>query len=305
MQNFYENLLNNNKLYTKYGRVATYIPELAKKNPESIGIYIYNIDGTEYGVGDFDEKFTIQSISKILSLMLALEDNGVDNVFSFVGAEPTGDSFNSIVNLEEKEIHKPYNPMINAGAIVTSSLIKGNSPEEKLDRLLKFTRKLADNNTIEICEKTYKSEKETGDRNRALAYFMKSFDSLQGNVEEILDFYFKQCSMLVSCKDMAKIASVLANDGVLPWTGEKVISRNICRITKTLMTTCGLYDASGDFAIKVGFPSKSGVGGGILSAVPHKMGIGTFAPALDEKGNSSAGIAMLSEMSEKLKLSIF
>lgn len=305
MQKFYDELINNNRCYTKQGQVATYIPELAKKNPNALGIYVYYLDGSEYGAGDYQEKFTMQSVSKILTLMLALKDNGVEEVFSHVGSEPTGDSFNSIVNLEEKAIHKPYNPMINAGAIVTSSLVKGNTVDEKIHRLLDFTKKLTDNESIIISEETYLSEKLTGDRNRALAYFMKSFKSLSGNVEEILDFYFKQCSILVNCKDLAKIAAVLANNGVLPWNNERIIPDNICRITKTLMTTCGLYDYSGDFAIKVGLPSKSGVGGGILSTVPNKMGIATYAPALDTKGNSSAGIATLTDLSEKLDLSIF
>lgn len=295
----------NNKKYVKYGSVADYIPALSKANPNDLGICVSTLDGNEYYVGDYNKKFTIQSMSKILTLMLALMDNGEEKVFSLVGAEPTGDSFNSITNLEVKDLHKPYNPMINAGAILTTSLIKGKNHQEKIERILSFAKKLSNNNDITINQNAYLSEKETGDRNRALAYFMKSYNSLSGNVDEILDIYFTQCSMEVTCQDIARIAAVLANDGILPWSKEDVIPRDICRITKTIMTTCGLYDASGDFAMHVGIPSKSGVGGGILSSVPKKMGIGVYGPSLDKKGNSIAGVEILKELSEELNLSIF
>lgn len=305
MNTVFSNIIENSKKYTSQGSVASYIPELSKANPNDLGIYIVSLDGNEYFAGDFDKKFTLQSISKIITLMLAIMDNGEQKVFSYVGAEPTGDSFNSIASLEVKSMHKPYNPMINAGAILTSSLILGNSAEEKIERILNFTKKLADNEDISIHESTYLSERETGDRNRALAYFMKSYNSMKGNVDEILDVYFSHCSMEVTCKDIAKIGAVLANDGILPWSGERIVPKEICRITKTIMVTCGLYDASGEFAIHIGIPAKSGVGGGILSAVPKKMGIGVYGPALDAKGNSVAGIQVLQQLSEKLDLNIF
>lgn len=305
MNTVFSNIIENSKKYTSQGNVASYIPELSKANPDDLGIYVVSLDGNEYFAGDFDKKFTLQSISKIITLMLAIMDNGEQKVFSYVGAEPTGDSFNSIASLEVKSLHKPYNPMINAGAILTSSLILGNSAEEKIERILNFTKKLADNENISINESTYLSERETGDRNRALAYFMKSYNSMKGNVDEILDVYFSHCSIEVTCKDIAKIGAVLANDGILPWSGERIVPKEICRITKTIMVTCGLYDASGEFAVHIGIPAKSGVGGGILSAVPKKMGIGVYGPALDAKGNSVAGIQVLQQLSEKLDLNIF
>lgn len=305
MDNIFENIIKNNIEYTKQGNVATYIPELAKANPTDLGVYVLTLDGQEYFAGDYDKKFTMQSISKVLALMLSLMDNGEIKVFEKVGMEPTGDSFNSIVDLELKNIHKPFNPMINAGAIATTSLLSGKSVDEKTERILNIARKLADNPDIEINEDVYLSEKLTGDRNRSLAYFMKSFNVIEGSVEDILEVYFKQCSIEVDCKDIANIGCVLANDGVSMKTGERIVPKRICRITKTIMSTCGLYDASGEFAVHIGFPAKSGVGGGIMASVPKKMGIGVYGPALDEKGNSIAGIQILKELSEKLDLDIY
>lgn len=305
MNKIFLNVIEDCRKYTSMGNVASYIPELSKANQNDLGICAIDVNGNEYCAGDFETKFTLQSISKVISLILAIMDNGEQRVFSFVGSEPTSDSFNSIASLEVKSLHKPYNPMINAGAILTSSLIKGNSTEEKINRMLEFTRLLTDNNNIHINKDTFLSEKETGDRNRALAYFMKSYNSMEGNVDEILDLYFSHCSIEVNCRDIAKIGSVLANDGVLPWSGKRIISKEICRITKTIMVTCGLYDASGEFAMHIGIPAKSGVGGGILAAVPRKMGIGVYGPSLDAKGNSVAGIQVLQQLSEKLDLNIF
>lgn len=246
----------------------------------------------------------MQSVSKILSLMLSLMDNG-EAVFEKIGMEPTGDSFNSIVNLELKSLHKPFNPMINAGAIAATAMIRGKSKEEKINRILDLAKKLSDNQNIKINENVYHSERITGDRNRSLAYFMKSYNLIEGNVEDELDVYFMQCSIDVTCKDIANMGCVLANDGISTKTGERIVSKQICRTVKTIMSTCGLYDASGEFAVHIGIPAKSGVGGGILAAVPHKMGIGVYGPALDDKGNSIAGIQILKELSEKLDLNIY
>jgi glutaminase len=305
MDNIFEGIIKNNIEYTKHGNVATYIPELAKADPGDLGVYVVTLEGQEYFAGDYYKKFTMQSISKVLALMLSLMDNGESKVFEKVGMEPTGDSFNSIVDLELKNIHKPFNPMINAGAIATTSLLAGNSVDEKTERILALARKLADNPNIKINENVYLSEKLTGDRNRSLAYFMKSFNVIEGSVEDILTVYFRQCSIEVDCRDIANIGCVLANDGISIKTGERIVPKRICRITKTIMSTCGLYDASGEFAVHIGIPAKSGVGGGIMASVPKKMGIGVYGPALDEKGNSIAGIQILKELSEKLDLDIY
>lgn len=305
MEDIFKNIIKNNIAYTRRGKVATYIPELAKANPDDLGVCLVTLDGQEYFAGDYNKKFTMQSISKILTLILSLMDNGEEKVFENVGMEPTGDSFNSIVNLELKNIHKPFNPMINAGAIATTSLLAGDTGDEKIERILDLARKLSGNENIEINEDVYLSEKLTGDRNRSIAYFMKSCNVIEGSVEDILDVYFKQCSIEVTCRDIANIGCVLANDGVSPKAGEKIVPKHICRITKTLMSTCGLYDASGEFAVHIGIPAKSGVGGGIIAAVPRRMGIGVYGPSLDEKGNSIAGIQILRELSEKLDLDIY
>ena len=219
--------------------------------------------------------------------------------------EPSGDPFNSIMKLETDEKTKPCNPMINAGAIVATSLIKGNSLEEKEERMLSFFRKIAKNDSIKINKEVYESEKLTGDRNRAMAYLLKNDGVIEGDVDEILDLYFKQCSIEVDTVDLARIGLLFANYGVDIETNERVISENISRIVKTFMVTCGMYDASGEFAIKVGIPAKSGVGGGIMASVPKRMGIGVYGPALDEKGNSIAGLKILEDLSKELELSIF
>lgn len=305
MFNLLNTLVEENKIYGKDGKVASYIPALSKANKDDLGVYVIDSRGKEYYSGDYDKKFTMQSISKIVSLILAIRDNGKYNVFKKVDVEPTGMGFNSIVNLEESDTGKPYNPMINAGAIVTTSLIDGNNIEEKLEKVLDLMRAVTNNKHIDINEEVYLSEKETGNRNRALAYFMKSTGILEGDVEEILDLYFKQCSIELTAKDLARFAAVLANDGVIPWTNEKIIPKEVCRIVKTIMVTCGMYDASGEFAVNVGIPAKSGVGGGIIATVPRKFGIGIYGPALDEKGNSIAGIKLIKDLSNELDLSIF
>lgn len=300
-----ESVVDNNRKWTKYGEVASYIPELARAQRDNLGICVYTTDNDEFLAGDHETKFTIQSISKIVALMLALMDNGEEYVFEKVGVEPTADSFNSIVSLETKNFHRPLNPMINSGAIAVISMIGGDSRYEAIERILRFIRKIAGNDEININEEVYLSEKETGNRNRALAYFMKSTGIIEGDVEEVLDVYFKMCSIEVSVRDIAKIGATLANDGILPWSKEKVVPMKISRIVKTIMVTCGMYDASGDFAVSVGVPSKSGVGGGILASVPNRMGIGVIGPSLDKKGNSIAGIKVMEEMSSRLDLSIF
>ncbi len=305
MENIIQEILNTNIKYTNYGQVASYIPELKKAKRESLGICIIDKKNNIYKVGDCNTKFTIQSVSKPIVLAMALMDNDWSYVFSKVGMEPSGDPFNSIMKLETDDTKKPSNPMINAGAIVTTALIKGNSLKEKEERMLDFFRKMADNPNLKINEDVYKSEKLTGDRNRAMAYLLKNDGFIDEDVEEILDLYFKQCSIEVDTVDLARIGINLANYGVDIQSGERLLSESITRMVKTFMVTCGMYDASGEFAIKVGIPAKSGVGGGIMASVPNQMGIGLYGPSLDKKGNSIAGIRVLEDLSKKLKLSIF
>ena len=283
------------------GQVASYIPELSKSNPTLAGVAVMTPDGL-FQAGDSTHPFTLQSISKIITLMVALDKRGVEEVFARVGSEPTGDPFNSIVKLETAE-HKPLNPMINAGAIAVCSLIPGLSVEERFSAIIQPLETIL-GRTVEIDEAVYKSEKETGHRNRALAYFLKDTGVLEGDVEEVLDLYFRQCSILVDCTDLARIGMFLAAKGIT-WSGQRLISASIVRLVTTFIVTCGMYNASGEFAIQVGIPAKSGVSGGILGVVPGRFGMGTFGPALDPKGNSVVGVKMLRELSQRLDLSIF
>lgn len=296
-----EKTVQNHRRYTSLGRVASYIPELKKGNPSYTGCAIMTPWGL-YEAGDTRQPFTLQSISKVFSLLVALEKRGVDSVFEKVGSEPTGDSFNSIVKLETSE-QKPLNPMINAGAIAVCSLIPGGSVEERLALITDLMENIL-GRPVHVDEDVYRSEKETGHRNRALAYFLKDINGLEGDVEEVLDLYFRQCSILVDCADLARMGMFLASKGVNA-AGESLISPGLIRLVTTFMVTCGMYNASGEFAIQVGIPAKSGVSGGILGFVPGKYGVAAFGPALDDKGNSVVGVRMLRHLSQILDLSIF
>lgn len=282
------------------GAVATYIPELAKADPEAFGLAVTERDGTQCLSGDCEFPFTLQSISKVITLALALEERGRDNLFSAVGSNPTADPFNSIMRLEMDAPHRPHNPLINSGAIVVVSLLPEEGREGKVEAILNLARDLMGNGKIKVNDRVYRSEKNTSDRNRSLAYFLRSVGSLKGDVEDILDVYFRQCSIEVNARDLSVLGATLACDGLNPITGRQIISPQTAQIVRAIMTTCGMYDGSGEFAVKVGIPAKSGVGGGIMASVPGRMGIGVFSPPLDEKGNSVAGLAALEAMSEKL-----
>ncbi len=305
MQAILDKAVEYGRSYVRHGKVATYIPELGKVNPQQLGVSIVTLSGEEWHAGDHDRQFTIQSISKTVALMLAVMDRGFDYVFGKVGMEPTGDAFNSIIRLETIRPSKPLNPMINAGAIAVDSLVLGDGVEERFDRLLAFFRKLCHHDQLWYDEAVYASESATGYRNRALAHFMKDAGVLEGDVEDVLALYFRQCSIKVTCREIAMLGAVLAHDGISPLTGEQLVPKELARLVKTFMTTCGMYDASGQFAVRVGFPAKSGVGGGIMGAVPHVMGVGVFGPALDENGHSAGGVKVLEYLSRELDLSIF
>ena len=301
IQQALEKAVNEGRRFTKNGRVATYIPELSKADSEQIGACIKTVKGETYSAGNWRVPFTMQSISKTISLTLALQTAGYDKVFSKVGLEPTGDSFNSIVKLETRTPH-PLNPMINAGAIATASCIPGEDPFELY---LGLAKKVCLNRDLSINMEVYLSEKRAGMRNRSMAYWMKSENIIEGDPEEALDLYFRMCSVNVTAEDLANWGMVLANDGVDPISGERLAESWIVRTVKTFMVTCGMYDGSGEFAIKAGIPSKSGVGGGILSAVEGRMGIGVFNPSLDLKGNSIGGMHLLEHLSKSLELHYF
>ncbi|MDQ0162810.1 glutaminase [Bacillus alveayuensis] len=293
------------KKVTKYGKVADYIPALAEANQHDLSAAIYYVDGTCVKAGEMETYFTLQSISKVLTLALALMDHGQEYVFERVGMEPTGDPFNSIAKLETVNPSKPLNPMINAGALAVTNMIKGKNKEEKFERIITFVRNLTNNHTISISEKVAQSEYDTAWLNRSLCYFLKEHGIIQGDVEELMELYTKQCAIQMHSLDLAKIGAVFALNGKHPETGMQLIPEKIARLCKTFMVTCGMYNASGEFAIKVGIPAKSGVSGGILAVVPNRYGIGIFGPSLDEKGNSISGIRLLELLSAKYSLSIF
>jgi glutaminase len=294
-------------LHAKYqtlneGAVADYIPELALAHPDWFGICVVTTEGQIFEVGDCDKLFTIQSISKAFIFGLALEDHGREYVNSKVSVEPTGEAFNSIV-LDEVT-NRPYNPMVNAGAIATADLIKGANSTERLKRILAMFKHYTGRDH-DINVPVFLSEKATGHRNRAMAYLMLNFGMVSDQIDETLDLYFQQCSILVNARDLAMLAATLANGGVNPVTKERAIDERYVQDIVTVMLTCGMYDGSGEWAYRVGMPSKSGVGGGITAVVPQKLGIGTFSPLLDAKGNSIRGIKVCEDLSRDFGLHLF
>ncbi|MDP5017942.1 MAG: glutaminase A [Dolichospermum sp.] len=286
----------------KDGVVANYIPELAKVNPDLFSICIVTTDGQIYEVGDFEQLFTIQSISKVFVYGQALADHGRDYVLTRVGVEPTGDAFNAIVLDEQSK--RPYNPMVNAGAIATTSLIKGNGATERLNRLLEMYRRYIGRD-IFVDISVFTSERSTGHRNRANAHLMLNFGMIDQNIEESLDLYFQQCSAMVNCRDLAVMAATLANKGINPITKEQAVDTHYIKDILSVMYTCGMYNFAGEWAYKVGIPAKSGVSGGIIAVVPGQMGIGVFSPLLDPRGNSVRGVKVCEELSQRLGLHLF
>ena len=284
-----------------HGAVATYIPELGKVDPDQLGICIYPLTGEKICVGDYTVRFTMQSISKVIMLIVALEVCGVKKVFEKVGAEPSGEAFNSLVELDLND-SRPYNPLINSGALAMCGLLL---PEVSFQDMLRFTRAICSDPDITLNENVFDSEMKTCSRNRSIAYLLESKGIITTDVEDTLRFYTKMCSMNVTAEALANLGKKLANDGVCEVTGKRYMSSKTARIVKTLMLTCGMYDGSGTFAINVGIPTKSGVGGGLLSVSDKRAGIGVFGPSLDEKGNSIAGCKLLREISNELRLNLF
>lgn len=303
-QSMLEDALAYGRAFIGQGRTAQYIPYLRHVDRELLGVSVQTVDGRRLSAGDCRVPFTVQSIAKVVALALALQDRGEQYLFSGrVGLEPTGDPFNSIIRLETDK--KPYNPFINAGAIAVVGAIQGRCGSEKFERMLRYFKRLCGSDTISLCNEAYLSERETGDKNRALAYHLKATGMLEGDVAEDLDVYFRMCSLYVTAEDIAHLALVLAHRGLDPATGERLMAAEHARIIRTLMLTCGMYDGSGEFAVKVGYPAKSGVGGGIAATLVDRMGIGVFGPALDDRGNSVAGIAVLEYLSKAMDIRLF
>jgi len=286
------------------GAVARYIPELAKVDPRRFGIAVLTADGELISAGDADEPFSIQSISKVFTLTLALGQIG-NTLWNRVGREPSGNPFNSIVQLEY-EHGIPRNPLINAGAIVvTDVLLSGYKPREAIGLILSFMRALADDDSVFIDEKVARSEEETGYGNRALANYMKAFGNIRHAVEWTTGVYFHQCAIAMSCRQLAVAGSYLAGEGRHLLTGSRIVSTERARRINAVMLTCGHYDGSGDFAFHVGLPGKSGVGGGILAVVPGKASIAVWSPGLNKVGNSLLGSLAMERLAKAMDWSIF
>lgn len=295
------------RVYEKYrdhneGEVATYIPELAKANPDHFGICLATVDGHIIHYGDWEQEFTIQSICKPFAFQMALEEFGRDLVLSRVSVEPSGDAFNSI-ELEPKTL-RPFNPMINAGAIAISSLIK-KVPVESGVQLFVDKMGLASGRTLKIDQSVLASEAATGNRNRAMAYLMLNCGIIDDAVDHTLHQYFSQCSLLVNCQDLAMMGVTLANMGTNPTTGNRVFDFQYIKDVLTVMFTCGLYDHAGHWAYRVGLPAKSGVGGGILAVVNRQAGLAVYSPRLDAKGNSVRGLLACADLAAQLGLHAF
>ena len=284
------------------GDVATYIPELAKANPERFGICLVTVDGRIVRVGDWEDEFTIQSICKPFAFQMALEQFGREDILKHVGVEPSGEAFNSI-ELDPKTM-RPFNPMINAGAIAISSLIKKDPPDSGIQAFVDRMQ-MAAGRKLRIDPEVLASESSTGNRNRAIAYLMLNFGIIDGEVGHTLHQYFSQCSLLVNCQDLAMMAVTLANMGANPVTGERVFDYQYIKDVLTVMFTCGLYDHAGEWAYRVGMPAKSGVSGGILGIVNRQLGIAVYSPKLDDKGNSVRGILACKDLANELGLHAF
>jgi glutaminase len=281
------------------GRVADYIPELAKANPEFFGLCVATASGAVYEVGDTRQEFTIQSISKPLVYGLALEDNGREAVRAKVGVEPTGDAFNSISL--EPGTGRPRNPMINAGAIAIAGLVAGKSPHARFRRVLAAVGAYA-GRELTCDDRVYHSESETGHRNRAIGHLLRNFEIIGSDPMPVAELYFMQCSIAVTCRDLGLIAGTLANRGINPVTGRQAVRGEYVESILSVMGTCGMYDSAGEWLYDIGMPAKSGVGGGVIAVLPGQLGIGVFSPRLDRHGNSVRGVQACRELSRHLDL---
>ncbi|GLQ17196.1 glutaminase [Maritalea porphyrae] len=298
------NAIENASTRAVRGEVASYIPELAKANPQKAGIAVTLSSGDTFGAGDFEDQSTIQSVSKVFTLAMALGTVG-DGLWSRVGREPSGSAFDSILQLEH-ERGIPRNPFVNAGAIVVTDEILANyQPKEALGEIVRFARSLAQDDTIHIDKAVARSETQTGHRNRALANYLLSFNNLRNEPDLTLGVYYHQCALSMSCAQLSRAGRFLAFGGGLGTGGAQIVAKKRAKRIAAIMLTCGHYDGSGDFAYRVGVPAKSGVSGMILAIVPNVASIAVWSPGLDKQGNSLIGTQILEEVVEALDWSIF
>ena len=296
------------KLHRRYatlteGQLASYIPELARVNPNLFSIAVTTSAGETFSTGNVSTCFTMQSVSKPFVYGLAAEELGRAELHKRVGVEPSGEAFNSIVELE-KVTHRPYNPMINSGAIAVTSLLTPKDPKVRFEKILKLFADLS-GRALEIDEAVFQSERSTAHRNRSIAHLMRHFDVIEGDIDASLDIYFQQCSILADVTDLSRMAATLANGGVQPVSKTRVLAADTVRDMLSLMFTCGMYDSAGEWAFEVGLPAKSGVSGGLIAVVPGKMGIAVYSPLIDSRGHSHRGVAVIKDLSNELGLGIF
>ena len=280
------------------GALADYIPELANADPNKLALALSTVDGVIYSSGDVDVEFTIQSMSKPFAYALALTEHGLNAVLSKVGVEPSGEAFNQIA-LDRGNL--PKNPMINSGAITTHSLIPFDAQTDRAEKLRQFLSQLA-GRELEFDHQVYQSELDTAFRNLSIGYMLRTVGVLESDPVEIVNGYIKQCAIKVTVNDLAKMTSVLANGGIQAVTGKRLIERNVVRQVLSVMMTCGMYDAAGDWLTTVGIPAKSGVAGGIIGVLPGQVGIAVFSPKLDEHGNSVRGVDIFEQLSRDMGL---
>ncbi|WP_397447649.1 glutaminase [Polaribacter sp. R77954] len=284
------------------GKVANYIPELGNVSPDNFGINITTIDKKSFSIGDFDKKFSIQSISKILTLTMAYKLQG-ETLWERVDVEPSGNPFNSLLQLEA-DLGKPRNPFINAGAIVVCDVLMSHLKNPKEDFLM-FCKEISNNPHLKYNNKVAQSEKITGFRNIALCNFIKSFGNIKNNIDQVLDFYFYTCSLEMSCQELSQIFLFLADDHFTTQKGDRVLSMSQAKRINAILLTCGFYDESGEFAFRVGLPGKSGVGGGIVAIHPDEYCITVWSPKLNKKGNSYKAMLFLEQFTTQTASSIF
>lgn len=296
LENCYEEMVRDIS-----GNVADYIPELSKADPDRFGISLATLDGHVYNIGDCNLQFTIQSISKAFVFAIALEGLGSAHVESVISVEPSGEAFNAISLTAD---NRPFNPMVNAGAIACTGLIVGKEGNNAFMKIHETLNRFA-GRELAIDEAVYRSESMTGHRNRAIAWLLRNYSRLPPDVDNVLDVYFKQCSILVTSQDLAIMSATLANNGVNPITGDQIISPYVVARTFSVMTSSGMYDYAGQWLYKVGMPAKSGVGGGIIASLPATLGLGTYSPRLDSYGNSVRGIRVCESISSYLNLHVF
>lgn len=297
------NRVYNETKRTNTGYVYNRTPDIFKIDSDALAIAITTVDGLTYKIGDCRATFLLQSISKVFAYGLALEDHGREVLLKSVGVEPSGNPYDAIIQLDQ-QTKRPHNPMINIGAIATTSLIKGAGMTQRLDRILTMYSNYV-GREIFVDLRTYLAEMNSGDRNKAIAYLLRHFDMLENDVDDVLSLYLQQCSALVNCQDLSVMASTLANGGINPLTGQQAVKKDYVGDILTVMYTCGMYDYTGEWSYRIGLPAKSGVSGAIMAVVPGQMGIAIYSPRINDHGSSIVGIRALETVSSELELNIF